>query len=155
MNYFRKEKPVDRVYGMVDRVHGASSRCLLVIKRWLSTVGWEAQIKPGKGVFHVQISSIDRATDGSRQLQPVTVATRCTEWWRHGLLLQQGGLMATASFSEWGRHLRGRRKVGTHLGWFLGGGTDRRVVRDGGRLALIYSGSGACSTVLWVDQDYM
>jgi hypothetical protein len=44
--------------------------------------------------------------------------------------------------------------VGTHLGWFLGGSGDRRVVRDGGRLAPIFGNSGgACPVAHRLDQD--
>jgi hypothetical protein len=135
--YFPKEKFVDRVYGMVDRVHGTGSKGLrILIKRWSSIVGWGAEINPGEGVFHVLILAIDRAMDGSQQLWLAAwrAERRC-----HGLLLQRDGPAATVSFSRGGLHLRGWREVGTHLGWFLGGGGDQRVVCDGGRLALIFN----------------
>jgi hypothetical protein len=41
--------------------------------------------------------------------------------------------------SRWGLHLQVRCEIGTHLGWFSGGDGDRRVARDGGRLASIFS----------------
>jgi hypothetical protein len=57
-------------------------------------------------------------------------------------------------FSQQGLHLRVRLVVGTHLGWFLGGGSGRRVVRDGARFAPTFGdGHGPRPVALWLDQD--
>jgi hypothetical protein len=134
--YFPKENSMDRVYGMVDRVHGTSSRSLrILIKRWSSIVGWEVEINPSEGVFHILILTVDWVTDGSRQLRSMTAAA---PWppipvrWSGGyskLFTMRSSPVGVA----WG---------GVHQGWFLGGGGDRRVVRDGGRLDLIFGDSG-------------
>jgi hypothetical protein len=48
----------------------------------------------------------------------------------------------------------GQREVGTHLGWFLGGHGDWRVVLNGGWLAPIFGDGGrACPAALRLDQD--
>jgi hypothetical protein len=71
---------MDRVYGTVDRVHGADSQGLrILIKRWTSIVRWDAEINPSEGVFHVLISAVDWAMGGSRQLQPATVVVQRIE----------------------------------------------------------------------------
>jgi hypothetical protein len=131
---------MDRVYGMVDRVHGAGSRGLWIpIKWWPSIVGWDAEINLSERIFHVLISAVDQATYGSWQLRPATAVVRLTEPQHCGLLLWRDILAATVSFSRWGLHLRGQREVGTQLGWFLGGSSDRRILRDSGPLASIFS----------------
>jgi hypothetical protein len=79
------------------------------------------------------------------------VTRRAAAVWPPTLARQPGGYDKLFSL---GSSPTGRREVGTHLGWSLGGGGAQRVVRDGGHHAPIFGDSSrACSVALWLYQD--
>jgi hypothetical protein len=67
-------------------------------------------------------------------------------------LLRWGGPGTTTSLSQQGLHLKGQREMGTHLGWFSSSDGDRRVARDGGRLAPVFGDGAGLDRRL--DQDH-
>jgi hypothetical protein len=144
---------MDRVYGMVDRVHGAGSWGLrILIKRWSSNVGWEAEINPGE--MGISLSNLSHWSG---------------DVWLTAAPASDGGVAMRRAAVPWpppARRLDGYVKLfwkmssPTWIAWggntprvFLGGDGYRRVDHDGGRLAPFFDDGRACPVAIWLDQD--
>jgi hypothetical protein len=76
---------VNRVYGMVDRVHSHGSPWSTgFIKPGLSALGSTAQIKSIEGVSAHLIVVVGSGSDGRETLTGESGSTLNSWWWRHG-----------------------------------------------------------------------